>query len=346
MTANRPDVTATRRPAIEIDNLVKEYDGRRVLDGVTLTVPAGTVFGFLGRNGVGKTTTLRILLGLAPATGGSARVLGHDVLRRTSGRVRARIGFLPDVPGFYPWMTAPEYLAFCGGLFGLRGAVLAERIDSLLDLAGLAGVAQTVGGYSRGMRQRLGIAQALINAPDVLFLDEPTSALDPIGRRDVLAMIDALRGRTTVLFSTHILTDVERVSEAVAVIEGGRVVRQGPIEALRADVGGGTGRWVLQLSPSAEPSAARALLEALSQQSWLAGVEEITVDGRAAYDLRLGDPREAEAVGRAVPRLLADAGLGLTRFEPLERSLEDVFVDLVGPGVGQGDAEGRGRRTS
>ncbi|MBK9100233.1 MAG: ABC transporter ATP-binding protein [Austwickia sp.] len=315
-------------PAIEVESLVKTYDGHRVLDGVDLSVASGSVFGFLGRNGAGKTTTLRILLGLARPDGGSARVLGRDVTR-AGVDLRAEIGFLPDVPGFYPWMTGAEFLRFCGELFGLRGPARAERVDVLLDLAGLTGVDTPVGGYSRGMKQRLGIAQALINAPRVLFLDEPTSALDPVGRRDVLEMIGSLAGRTTVLFSTHILADVERVADTVAIIERGRVLRQAPIGELLAGYGA-SHRLLLQVDGG--EAAAQTLAAALRAQPWASRVDRVHVDGSPAVQVAAEDLRAAR---HAVPGLLADAGLGLVRCEPVEASLEEVFLDLVGESRGR-----------
>ena len=201
---------APRAAAIRTAGLAKAYGDKRALDGVDLTVDEGSIFGFLGPNGAGKTTMLRLITGLARPTSGKVEVLGHDVA--TAGNaVRAEIGFLPDVPGFYEWMTAEDFLRFAGRLFGLGGPALDERVAMLLDLAGLTGVTTRIGGYSRGMKQRLGVAQALVNAPRLLLLDEPTSALDPMGRKDLLEMIASLRGRTTVFFSTHILGDVERV---------------------------------------------------------------------------------------------------------------------------------------
>src|SRR5574340_1175022 len=148
--------------AIEIQGLVKSYGDVHALDGVDLAVEEGSVFGFLGPNGAGKTTTLRILTGLARPSGGTARVFGRDVVSATN-EVRADIGFLPDVPGFYGWMTAPEFLRFAADLFGIGARVRDERIAALLEMAGLAGVTTKIGGYSRGMKQRLGIAQALVN---------------------------------------------------------------------------------------------------------------------------------------------------------------------------------------
>jgi ABC-2 type transport system ATP-binding protein len=303
--------------AIEIHGLTKLFDDVAALNGVELRVHEGSVFGFLGPNGAGKTTTLRILTGLARPTAGTAAILGHDVVRATND-VRAAIGFLPDVPGFYNWMSAAEFLRFAGSLFGLRGRPLAERAAALLDLAGLAGVQTRIGGFSRGMKQRLGIAQALINAPRLLLLDEPTSALDPIGRKEVLDMITALAGRTTVFFSTHILSDVERVCDAVAVLNRGQVVAQSGIEELKAR---GSSRSILV---EVEGDAA-GLQASLTGQTWLRAAE------RTGNTLHL-QVSDLAAAQRRIPEALAVKGLALRRFETGERSLEDVFVDLVGEG--------------
>lgn len=306
----------TEPPAIEIVGLSKVYGDTRALDGVNLTVPQGSVFGFLGPNGAGKTTTLRILTGLANPTTGTAHILGHDVTSADND-VRADIGFLPDVPGFYPWMTAPEFLRFAGGLFGLTGDVLEARVEALLGLAGLTGVKQKVGGYSRGMKQRLGVAQALINSPKILMLDEPTSALDPIGRKEVLDMLSALAGRTTVFFSTHILSDVERVCDTVAILHKGVVVTQAPINELKERYG--AQKLVLEVTAQTE-----TLAEIFAAASWCAGVEH--TNGRALI-LTVSD---IEAACVAVPAEVAARGLGLIRLEAGEVSLEEVFVDLVG----------------
>lgn len=311
-------------PAIEIDGLVKEYDGRRVLDGVTLRVPAGSVFGFLGRNGAGKTTTLRILLGLAPATHGRVSLLGTEIGRATDPGTLARVGFVPDVPVFYPWMTAREYLQFVGRIFRLPRTVLDERIATLLDLADLTDVGQRIGGYSRGMRQRLGIIQGLVNAPDVLLLDEPTSALDPLGRKDVLDLIAALRGRTTVLFSTHILDDAQRVCDEVAVIESGRTLVQAPLADLLARTGTAE---TLTVQVSERTEEVRA---ALTAQPWVTGVSSRRTDTDTDTDPELlVSVTDLAAAQHTLPQLLAGLGVGLVRFDRAAPSLERVFVDLV-----------------
>ena len=302
--------------AIEIRGLTKSYGAKRALDSVDLTVAEGSVFGFLGPNGAGKTTTLRILTGLARPTSGTAQVFGRDVVSATNA-VRADIGFLPDVPGYYEWMTAQEFLRFAGRLFGLEGKTLDPRVEALLALAGLTGVTTKIGGYSRGMKQRLGVAQALINAPKLLMLDEPTSALDPIGRKEVLDMIASLGGRTTVFFSTHILADVERVCDTVAILHDGRVVTASPIDQLRARYG--ASRLTVEVTEGADEFAAR-----FAAEPWAGAVERVN---GSALSISVND---LEAARVAIPAAVAERGVGLVRLEAGEVSLEEVFVDLVG----------------
>jgi ABC-2 type transport system ATP-binding protein len=287
--------------AIRIAGLTKVFGSKRALDGVDLTVEEGSVFGFLGPNGAGKTTTLRILTGLARPTSGRVRILGRDV------------------PGFYDWMTGDEFLRFAGGLFGLRGPRFDERVAVLLDLAGLTDVSTRIGGFSRGMKQRLGVAQALVNAPTLLMLDEPTSALDPIGRKDVLDMLASLRGRTTVFFSTHILSDVERICDTVAILDAGKVVAHGAIDDLKARYG-----------------AQKVVIEVDEGTEWLAGevgrapwASAVTVTDDGAIEIAVSDARAARC---ELPAIVASRGLALRRMEAGEVDLEDVFVELVGGG--------------
>lgn len=302
--------------AIDIEGLVKTYGRHRVLDGLDLQVEPGSVFGFLGPNGAGKTTVLRILLALANQTAGTVRVLDHDP---RSPQVRALVGYCPDVPGFLPWMTAREVLESSASLFRLPAQVTTRRVGELLELTGLATTGSRVGGYSRGMRQRLGLAQALINAPQLLLLDEPTSALDPLGRRVVLELLNELRGHTTVFFSTHLLPDVERVCDSVAIIDRGRVVTAGALEQVRAQYGGVRGRLLIEVDD------AERLRVALTGQPWVVGVAEDVTSGALA--LTVTDLDEAAI---RLPAEVVSLGLRLRRLEPRDASLEDVFVGLVG----------------
>lgn len=301
--------------AIEVSAVTKTYNGNRALDGVDLAVEEGSIFGFLGPNGAGKTTMLRLIAGLARPTSGTIRVLGLDVATAGSA-VRSQLGFLPDVPAFYDWMTAAEFMRFAGGLFGLDRSVLDERIAMLLGTAGLGDVTTRIGGYSRGMRQRLGIAQALINAPRLLMLDEPTSALDPIGRKDVLDMIASLRGRTTIFFSTHILSDVERVCDTVAILDRGRVLTQAPIPELKARYG--THKVLIEVTDDAD-----ALASAIAELPWATSVARENI---GTIEATVTDVRRAQ---RDIPGLVAALKTGLVRLEAGEVGLEEVFLDLV-----------------
>jgi len=304
---------------VSVDNLTKAYPVHTAVDQLTMSVPQGSVFGFLGPNGAGKTTTVRMVLGFARPTSGSVSVLGHDVGSSSDtdlARLRRRIGFLPDVPGFYPWMSARDVLRFAASLVGVKGVALTRRTESLLELAGLSDVRQRVGGYSRGMKQRLGIAQALIGAPDLLVLDEPTSALDPIGRKAVLDMVAALRGRTSVFFSTHILSDVERVCDEVAILDKGRLVTQGSVEELKTQYGGSS-RYALDVT-----SETARLRATLVTEPWVGRI----VDTASGVELTVND---LDLARRRVPAIVAGLDVGLVRFEPIETSLEDVFVSLV-----------------
>jgi ABC-2 type transport system ATP-binding protein len=215
-------------------------------------------------------------------------------------------------------MTAREYLDFAGRLFGLDQATLGARADALLEMAGLASVTTRVGGFSRGMKQRLGIAQALINAPSLLMLDEPTSALDPIGRREVLEMVASLRGRTTVFFSTHILADVERVCDAVAILERGRIVASAGIAELTARAA--ANRLVVEVEGDGSAPAVAGLL---TGRAWLKSLETTERTLRMTVS-------DLPAAQREIPAAVTAAGVALRRFEIEEASLEDVFVELVG----------------
>jgi ABC-2 type transport system ATP-binding protein len=220
---------------VRVEGLVKEFRPglglrrRRVLDGISFAVREGEIFGFVGPNGAGKTTTLKILMGLIRPNGGRAQVLGHDV-RETA--FRRHVGFLPENPYFYEYLTGREILAFYARLSGLRRRARRARTEALLEQVGLASAADArLRTYSKGMLQRIGIAQALVHDPSVVFLDEPMSGLDPIGRKEIRDLILRLRGEgKTVFMNTHILSDVELVCDRVAIISRGRIVHEGAID--------------------------------------------------------------------------------------------------------------------
>lgn len=217
---------------LTITNLQKRFGDKEVLRGLNLSVPEHSVFGFVGRNGAGKTTTMKSVLGLLKADEGEILVSGEKV---SYGQTKTNrfIGYLPDVPEFYSYMTPQEYLALCGQICGMKKADINTRGKRLLELVGLGGENHRIKGFSRGMKQRLGIAQALLIRPKLLICDEPTSALDPVGRKEILDILLTAREETTVLFSTHILSDVERICTNVAFLHEGKTAIQGSISEIR-----------------------------------------------------------------------------------------------------------------
>jgi len=209
--------------AVETFGLTKQFKTALAVDRIDLQVPKGVICGFLGKNGAGKTTTIKMLTGLLRASSGEFAVMGE---KKEFGKAIEGVGYLPDVPGFYGYMTGREFLMLCAKLCGMTADEQKAHSDELLRQVGLFGVKTKIGGYSRGMRQRLGIAQALINSPPVVFMDEPISALDPMGRRDVMGIIGGLKGKNTVILSTHILSDVENICDYIAIIHNGKIVAQ------------------------------------------------------------------------------------------------------------------------
>lgn len=305
--------------AIELEALTRDFGGTRAVDGLTLSVPQGEVFGFLGPNGAGKTTTLKMLAGLLSPTSGRAIVAGESVKPGdASVALRRKVGFLAEEPRFYPWMQAREFLVFVGRLFGLETAASGAKADGLLAAMGLADRAHDkIRGYSRGMRQRLGIAHALMGDPEVLLLDEPASALDPIGRKDILELIRSLGGRATIVMSSHVLEDVQRVAGSVGIIREGRLMAQGPLHEMLRDFARPAYR--LEVDGPEERAAVR---RALAGEPWL--VE--TLEEGAALRLLVDDPVAAQI---RVPAVLAGVGAHLTGFVMETASLEDVFIRLV-----------------
>ena len=217
---------------LRIADLHQRFGDKPVLRGLDLTVPEHSIFGFIGKNGAGKTTTMKLILGLLKPDSGQITVAGEPVTYGNTGTNRY-IGYLPDVPEFYSFMNAREYLTFCGQITGLSRKEIQSRTAELLELVGLDQEKHRIKGFSRGMKQRLGIAQALLGRPKLLICDEPTSALDPVGRKEILDILLAVREQTTVLFSTHILSDVERICTDVAFLDNGTAAIAGSLAEIK-----------------------------------------------------------------------------------------------------------------
>ncbi len=313
--------------------LTKRFGGARgvlAVDGLDLDVPAGSVFGLLGPNGAGKTTTLRLITGLARPTGGSVTIDDRPVASDGSA-ARRGIGVLDQDPRYYGWMTGQELVELAGRLQGLRDADVRTRARSTLERVGLADAARRrVSGYSGGMRQRLGIAQALVAGPRLLILDEPVSALDPEGRRDLLALIVELRESATVIFSTHVLADVERICDRVGIMDRGRLVTEAPLQEL-------LGRYAQPVyTIEAEPGQhdlVTALVTTLRATPWVHAVERNEQVDR----LTVSVTDETAASAGLLP-LVAAAMVRVVVFERARPTLEDVFLRLVGRDPTEGAA--------
>lgn len=217
---------------LQISDLSIKFKDKEVLKGLNLNVPSNSVFGFVGKNGAGKTTTMKIILGLLKPDNGKVYVNGEEVSYGYT-HTNKYIGFLPDVPEFYSFMTAEEFLKFCAEITEIKKEEINNRIKEVLTLVGLENEKHKIKGFSRGMKQRLGIAQALLNKPKLLICDEPTSALDPIGRKEILDILKSVSSETTVLFSTHILSDVERICTDVAIINDGVIKICGKLNEIK-----------------------------------------------------------------------------------------------------------------
>lgn len=295
---------------LELSHVSKRFGSKNVLQDVTFSVPEKCIFGFIGRNGAGKTTTMKSILGLLRTDGGEITICGDKVVYGQS-LTNKHIGYLPDVPEFYTYMTAREYLRLCGEVTGMKASDIKSRSDELLELVGLADEKHKIKGYSRGMKQRLGIAQALINRPKLLICDEPTSALDPVGRKEILDILSAAKEQTSVLFSTHILSDVEKISDRIALLEGGRIVVSGTIDEIKLmrsepDI-------ELSLQSSADiPKVAEAFPSAVVQE------------GKLIF--KNASDEQAEQVLSFV----AEQHIPVVRFERHETDLEDMFMEVIG----------------
>lgn len=294
---------------LTLSHVRKRFGEKEVLRDVSFSVPENTVFGFVGQNGAGKTTAMKLILGLLSCDKGTVTVNGSAV-RYGNTQTNRFIGYLPDVPEFYSYMTPGEYLDFCGEITGMQKKERRKRAAELLSLVGLENESRRVKGFSRGMKQRLGIAQALLNHPRLLICDEPTSALDPAGRKELLDILAAAKEQTTVLFSTHILSDVEHICDELAFLHDGQIALQGTLEEVR--------KHRRETAVELEMEQARDTKLLLSDFPFL--------QSQGHNCLLLKEPEHLpEVLGR-----IAAGRLSVLRVERMEPTLEDLFMEVIG----------------
>lgn len=304
---------------IHTTGLSKRYGQVEALAGLDLNVPEHSIVGFLGPNGAGKTTAIKLLLGLSRPTSGRATVFGLDVVRDSTA-IRTRVGYLAQDPRFYTHLTAREILEFTARFF-FRGpkSAIEYRVEETLDLVGLSDKAdRPTKGFSGGERQRLGIAQAQVNHPDLLVLDEPAAALDPRGRRDVLEIMERLREHATIFYSTHILDDVQRVSDHVVILHEGRKVADATTTQLL------DGGCTYEIDIRGDGATVRTTLEA---KPWVSEVVLSATDGGDRLMVTVTDQETGDA--RLLRSILGDDTLTVTSFGRRHHNLEDVFLNLV-----------------
>ena len=307
---------------IEVESLTKRYGSHLAIDDITFSADKGEVVGFLGPNGAGKTTTMRILTGYFPATSGTARVAGYDCFEE-SMEVRRRIGYLPENVPLYKDMKVEEYLSFVAAIKGVEARDVKKKVASAMADCGIDGVSRRViGELSKGYRQRVGLAQALVNDPEVLILDEPTIGLDPNQIRGIRNLIKDLAGRRTVILSTHILPEVGMVCGKVVIINKGRLVAIDTPDNLARKMRKSSGLLVRVAGPAGEVAAALGAIE---------GAKKVTLDGSSedgAHAFRV-EIDERSQVRQNIPREIVARNWDLLEIRSLEASLEDVFVQLV-----------------
>lgn len=307
---------------IQTNGLSKSFNGVDALKDLTLSVPKNSIFGFLGPNGAGKTTTMKLLLGLINPSSGTGTVFGQDIVR-DSVDIRSRVGYLPQDPKFYKHMTARQILDFTARFY-FRGpkAEIDNRITEVLELVGLSDKAdRPTKGFSGGESQRLGIAQAQVNYPDLLILDEPAASLDPLGRRDVLEVMERLQEHTTIFYSTHILDDVQQVSDIVAILNKGELVAHGQIEEL---LSGSSGAVVFSVVIEGDAATARTRL---ANQGWVSEVTVIPKDEQNQLLVHVTD--EAMAQRHLLRLLLSDESLVISKYGRRQYELEEIFINIV-----------------
>ena len=311
---------------ITVKDLTKQYARTLAVDHISFEVQKGQIVGFLGPNGAGKTTTMRILTCFLPPTAGTATVAGFDVLEQPL-EVKKRIGYLPESPPLYPEMETGEYLTFVGKLKGLPNSELGKRVDYVCDRCSVADVKnKLLGKLSKGYRQRVGLAQAIIHNPEVLILDEPTAGLDPKQINETRDLIKSLAGDHTIILSTHILPEVEQTCEQVVIINGGKLVATDSVQNLQNRARGAETMLVEIAGPN-------GILEAASVQSRL---QQLSGVSRVAFKTNHGNRHVFEVESQKgfvrgdLARAVVEAGWDLNELRPAAMSLEEVFLQLTG----------------
>ena len=305
-------------PALEVKGLKKSFGKTVVLKEVTFEVEKGRALGFVGRNGAGKTTTMKIIMGLLSKDGGDTYLAGKR-LEKNFDYQGIRVGYLPDVPEFYNYLKPKEYLKLCGEIMGLDKKMIEVEIKELLELFELTKADKKIGSFSRGMKQRLGMAQALLGKPDLLLCDEPTSALDPIGRHDILELMKKIKTRTTIVFSTHVLSDVEEVCDDVAVLHEGRILYWGDMDQLK----GSSKRPILvvELDLKAEEESFIEFLKARNYRYELLESEiKISLPEKT---------EESQKVRDEIWNYILNNKLMVKKYLQEKASLEDVFMEMT-----------------
>jgi len=311
---------------IKVEGLTKRYARTVAVNDISFDVDKGQIVGFLGPNGAGKTTTMRILTGFLPATAGKANVAGFDV-QESPMEVKRRIGYLPETPPLYPEMEVAEYLEFAGQLKGISKSDIKRRADDAIGRCSLGDVRdKLIGKLSKGYRQRVGIAQAIIHNPDVLILDEPTSGLDPKQIIEIRELLRALAGEHTIILSTHILSEVEHSCERVIIISQGRLVAQDSVSNLTNRLRGSEAVSV-EVEPAGGSPGAGEVQQRLEQVS---GVSRVMMkdsrDGRLVFEVESLQGRHIRA---DLARSVVNAGWNLNELRPVGLSLEDIFLQLT-----------------
>ena len=308
---------------IRTEGLGRSFGEVQALKSLNLRVPQKSIFAFLGPNGAGKTTTIKLLLGLLKPTSGSGTILGMDIVH-DSVDIRARIGYLPQDARFYEHMTARQTLEYTARFFYAGPQTkIDKRVNEMIELVGLEGKAdRPIKGFSGGERQRLGIAQAEVNHPDLLILDEPAASLDPQGRRDVLEVMSRIRQYATIFYCTHILDDAQKVSDQVAIVNQGELIAQASIQKLLASQGDVT--YSVTLKGNAQSAYAQ-----VSQLPWVSGIKVSQNNGQITWQVSVTDEATAED---QLMSLLVSNGLKVSNFSRKEQNLEDVFLNIIDRG--------------